>query len=149
VKKIVNLHDFLAGIFLVKNDDVYTMDFVEKREDLPKQRIIACNENLEEGYKQFTEMMIANNYKYNIADNLWNVLYKEAELSAMGDDSSIFSDSIYQYMASNPDAIGLDEEVEDPDFVFRHFLPDELIEIADDYGLLEDTIWNYYVEESM
>ena len=136
-------------IFLVKNDDVYTMDFVEKREDLPKQRIIACNENLEEGYKQFTEMMIANNYKYNIADNLWNVLYKEAELSAMGDDSSIFSDSIYQYMASNPEAIGLDEEVEDPDFVFRHFLPDELIEIADDYGLLEDTIWNYYVEESM
>lgn len=133
-------------IFLVKNNDIYTMDFVEKREDLPKQRIIACNDNLEEGYKQFTEMMIANNYKYNIADNLWNVLYKEAELSAMGDDSSIFSDSIYQYMADNPDAIGLDE-VEDPDFVFRNFSPDELINIADDYGLLEDTIWNYYAED--
>lgn len=132
-------------IYLVKNNDnVYTMDFVERREDLPKQqRIIACTDNLEEGYKRFTEMMIANNYKYNIADNLWNVLYDEAERSAMGDERSIFSDSIYQYMASNPDAIGLDE-VEDPDFVFRHFLPDELIEVADDYGLLEDTIWNYY-----
>ena len=133
-------------IYLVKNDDnVYTMDFVEKREDLPKQGLIACNENLEEGYKQFTKMMIANNYKYNIADNLWNILYKEAEYSAMGDDSSIFSDSIYEYMADNPDAIGLDE-VEDPDFVFRNFSLNELIGIADDYGLLEDTIWNYYVE---
>ena len=133
-------------IFLVKNNDnVYTMDFVEKREDVPTKGLIACNENLEEGYKQFTKMMIANNYKYNIADNLWNILYKEAEYSAMGDDSSIFSDSIYQYMADNPDAIGLDE-VEDPDFVFRNFSLSELIGIADDYGLLEDTIWNYYVE---
>ena len=134
-------------IFLVKNDDIYTMDFVEKREDLPKQRLIAYNDNLEEGYKQFTEMMVANNYKYNIADNLWNVLCAEAELSAVGDDSSIFSDSIYQYMASNPEAIGLDEEVEDPDFVFRHFSPDELIEIAYDYDLIDNTIWNYYAED--
>ena len=134
-------------IFLVKNNDnVYTMDFVEKREDIPTQGLVASNNSLEEGYKQFTEMMVANNYKYNIADNLWNILYKEAELSAMGDDSSIFSDSIYQYMADNPDAIGLDE-VEDPDFVFRNFSLNELIDIADDYGLLEGTIWNYYAED--
>lgn len=134
-------------IYLVKNNDnVYTMDFVERREDVPLQGLVACNDNLEEGYKQFTKMMIANNYKYNIANNLWNVLYKEAEHSAMGDDSSIFSDSIYQYMADNPDAIGLDE-VEDPDFVFRNFSLNELINIAEDYGLLEDTIWNYYKED--
>lgn len=134
-------------IFLVKNNDnVYTMDFVERREDVPTNGLIACNDNLEEGYKQFTKMMIANNYEYSIADNLWNVLYKEAEHSAMGDDSSIFSDSIYEYMASNPDAIGLDE-VEDPDFVFRSFSLNELIDIADNYGLLEDTIWNYYAED--
>ena len=134
-------------IYLVKNNDNdYTMDFVERREDVPLQGLIACNDNLEEGYKQFTKMMIDNNYEYNIADNLWNVLYKEAEHSAMGDDSSIFSDSIYQYMADNPDAIGLDE-VEDPDFVFRNFSLNELINIAEDYGLLEDTIWNYYAED--
>jgi hypothetical protein len=134
-------------IFLVKNEDnVYTMDFVEKIEDVPFQGLIACSDNLEEGYKKFTKMMIDNNYKYNIADNLWNVLYEEAELSAMGDDSSIFSDSVYQYMASNPDAIGLDE-VEDLDYVFRHFLPDELIDIAEAAGLLEDTIWNYFAED--
>ena len=134
-------------IYLVKNNDnVYTMDFVERREDVPLQGLVACNDNLEEGYKQFTKMMIANNYKYNIANNLWNVLYKEAEHSAMGDDSSIFSDSIYQYMADNPDAIGLDE-VEDPDFVFRNFSLNGLINIAEDYGLLEDTIWNYYKED--
>ncbi len=135
-------------IYLVKNNDnTYTMDFVERREDVPLEGLIACNENLEEGYKQFTKVVVTNNYKYNIADNLWNVLYAEAELSATGDDSSIFSDSIYQYMASNPDAIGLDETVEDPDFVFRNFSPDELIDVADDYGLLEDTIWNYFVED--
>lgn len=134
-------------IFLVKNNDNdYTMDFVERREDVPLQGLVACNDNLEEGYKHFTKMMISNNYKYNISDNLWNVLYKEAEHSAMGDDSSIFSDSIYQYMADNPDAIGLDE-VEDPDFVFRNFSLNELINIAEDYGLLEDTIWNYYKED--
>ena len=134
-------------IFLVKNNDNdYTMDFVERREDVPLQGLVACNDNLEEGYKQFTKMMIANNYEYKIADNLWNVLYKEAERSAMGDDSSIFSDSIYQYMADNPDAIGLDE-VEDPDFVFRNFSLNELINIAEDYELLEDTIWNYYKED--
>ena len=134
-------------IYLVKNNDNdYTMDFVERKEDVPLQGLIACNDNLEEGYKQFTKMMIANNYEYNIADNLWNVLYKEAEHSAMGDDSSIFSDSIYQYMADNPEAIGLDE-VEDPDFVFRNFSLNELINIAEDYGLLEDTIWNYYAED--
>lgn len=134
-------------IFLVKNNDNdYTMDFVERREDVPLQGLVACNDNLEEGYKHFTKMMISNNYKYNISDNLWNVLYKEAEHSAMGDDNSIFSDSIYQYMADNPDAIGLDE-VEDPDFVFRNFSLNELINIAEDYGLLEDTIWNYYKED--
>lgn len=131
-------------IFLVKNNDVYTMDFVERREDLPKQqRIIACNDNLEEGYKQFTEMMVANNYEYNIADNLWNVLYAEAEKSAMGDDTSIFSDSIYQNMLDNLEAIGLDDN--EGYQVFKNFSANELVEVADDYDLLEDTIWNYFV----
>ena len=135
-------------IYLVENNDnTYTMGFVERREDVPLEGLIACNEDLEEGYRVFTRMLVANNYNYNISDSLWNVLYEEAERSAMGDKNSIFSDSIYQYMASNPDAIGLDETVEDPDFIFRHFLPDELIEVADDYGLLEDTIWNYFAED--
>lgn len=112
----------------------------EKKDSLKIEEVVELKEltpeNFEETYKKYNPEVIE--------DELYNFLIEHAERSASGFNDEYFGDSIYQYMASNPEAIGLDEEVEDPDFVFRHFLPDELIEIAYDYDLIDNTIWDYY-----
>lgn len=94
-------------------------------------------ENFEEAYKKY--------YPEVLEDGLYNFLVEHAEKSASGFNDEYFGDSIYQYMSDNLEAIGLDEEVEDPEFVFRNFSTEDCINTAYDYDLIDNTIWNYYM----
>ena len=112
-----------------KKDSVKVEEVVELKELTP--------ENFGEAYKKYNPEVIE--------DELYNFLVEHAERSASGFNDEYFGDSIYQYMSDNLEAIGLDEEVEDPDFVFRHFSTEDCINTAYDYDLIDNTIWNYYM----
>lgn len=115
--------------------------------DSKKQDSIKVEEVVE--FKELTPENFGEVYKkYNpeaIEDDLYIFLIEHAERSASGFNDEYFGDSIYQYMSDNLEAIGLDEEVEDPEFVFRNFSTEDCVNTAYDYDLIDNTIWNYYM----